>query len=54
MLVLVFEIADIGSTANNINKEAGYLKQELDWLKSEYAELKKEHQRSIPVGPEHN
>ena len=54
MLVLVFEIADIGSTAKNINKEAGYLKEELDWLKSEYAELKKEQQRSIPIGAEHN
>jgi len=54
MLVLVFEIADIDSTAKNINKEAGYLKQELDWLKSEYAELKKEQQRSIPIGTEPN
>jgi hypothetical protein len=54
MLVLVFEIADLDSTAKNINKEAGYLKEELDWLKFEYAELKKEQQRSIPIGAGQN
>jgi hypothetical protein len=46
MLVLVFEIVELDSTAKKINEEAGCLKDELDWLKSKYAALEKEQQES--------